>query len=164
MDAGTGFGHTRPDGVPLAAAGPKPEPRDPWAYRDRGRGLSRVRVLGRPFRTEPFVVMLGTVSDRHPDQVQAGQALQRVLLTATTLGLTASFLSQPIEVTEQHRQLAKLLANRLYPQAILRLGFSPPVTAATPRRDAADLLIAQTPRVQAVRAAVYPTARSGTAR
>jgi hypothetical protein len=145
LGAWTGFGHTRPDGVPLAAAGPKPEPRDLWAYRDLGRGLSRVRVPGRPFRTEPFVVMLGTVSDRHPDQVQAGQALQRVLLTATTLGLTASFLSQPIEVTEQHRQLAKLLANRLYPQAILRLGFSPPVTAATPRRDAADLLIAQTP-------------------
>ena len=34
------------------------------------------------------------------------------------------------------------LDNRI---AILRLGFSPPVTAATPRRDAADLLIAQTP-------------------
>jgi hypothetical protein len=28
-------------------------------------------------------------------QVQVGQALQRVLLTATALGLTASFLSQP---------------------------------------------------------------------
>jgi hypothetical protein len=88
-------------------------------------------VLGRGFRTAPFVVVLGTVSDRHTDQVQAGQALQRVLLTATALGLTASFLSQPIEVTEQHRQLTTLLANRLHPQAILRLGFSPPVTAAT---------------------------------
>jgi hypothetical protein len=71
------------------------------------------------------------VSDRHADQVQAGLALQRVLLTATALGLTASFLSQPIEVTEQRRQLTTLLANRLHPQAILRLGFSPPVTAAT---------------------------------
>ena len=40
--------HTRPDGVPLAAAGPKPEPEDPWASRDLGHGLSRVRVLGRP--------------------------------------------------------------------------------------------------------------------
>jgi hypothetical protein len=30
--------------------------------------------------------------------LQAGQALQQVLLTATTLGLSASFLSQPIEV------------------------------------------------------------------
>ena len=50
---------------------------------------------------------------------------------ANQLGLTASFLSQPIEVTEQHRQLTTLLANRLHPQAILRLGFSPPVTAAT---------------------------------
>jgi nitroreductase len=145
LDAWTGFGNTRPDGVPLAAAGPKPEPEAPWASRDLGHGLSRVRVLGRPVRTQPMVVVLATISDRPADQVQAGQALQRVLLNATALGLTASFLSQPIEVTEQHRQLATLLANRLHPQAILRLGFSPPVTAATPRRDAADLLLAQTP-------------------
>jgi nitroreductase len=142
LEAWTGFRHSRSDGVPLAAAGPKPEPQDPWTDRDMGNGLSRVRVLGRPFRAEPFVVVLATVSDRHHDQVQAGQALQRVLLNATALGLTASFLSQPIEVIEQHRQLATLLANRLHPQAILRLGFSPPFTAATPRRDAAALLIA----------------------
>ena len=72
--------------------------------------------------------------------MQAGQALQRVLLTATTLGLTASFLSQPIEVAEQRRQLRRLLAGDRQPQAILRLGFGRAVTT-TPRRDVADLLL-----------------------
>ena len=96
-----------------------------------GNGFARVRSRGEDFEAEPFVVVLSTRMDVPGCQVQAGQALQRVLLTATALGLTASFLSQPIAVTEQRRQLTTLLANRLHPQAILRLGFSPPVTAAT---------------------------------
>lgn len=145
LDAWTGFRHRRTDGVPLASAGPKPEPLDPWACRDLGHGLSRVRVRGRPFGTEPFTVVLATVNDGSAEQVKAGQALQRVLLQATAFGLTASFLSQPIEVAEQRRQLRQLLADRLHPQVILRLGFTPSVTTSTPRRDAADLLLAQTP-------------------
>ena len=145
LEAWTGYRNGHPDGVPLAAAGPRPEPWDPWAFRDMGNGFARVRSRGEDFEAEPFVVVLSTRMDGPGCQVQAGQALQRVLLTATALGLTASFLSQPIEVTEQRRQLTTLLANRLHPQAILRLGFSPPVTAATPRRDAAELLVAQTP-------------------
>jgi len=124
----------------LAAAGPKPEPHNPWAYRDLGRRFSGVRVSDSPFRAEPFVVVLATISDRSAEQIQAGQALQRVLLNATALGLSASFLSQPIEVTENRRQLRQLLADRLHPQVILRLGFTPSVTTSTPRRDPADLI------------------------
>ncbi len=140
LQAWTGFGHRRPDGVPLSAAGPRPEPHDPWAYRDLGRRFSGVRVSDSPSRAEPFVVVLATVSDRPAEQIQAGQALQRVLLNATSLGLTASFLSQPIEVTENRRQLRQLLPCRLHPQTVLRLGFSSPVTTSTPRRDPADLI------------------------
>ncbi|MGS0686428.1 Acg family FMN-binding oxidoreductase, partial [Nakamurella sp. GG22] len=73
-------------------------------------------------------------------QVRAGQALQRLLLTATALGLSASFLSQPIEVSDERKELRRLLADNRHPQAVLRLGFSAPATA-TPRRDPADLLL-----------------------
>ncbi|MCX2951414.1 nitroreductase family protein [Lentzea sp. NEAU-D7] len=38
-------------------------------------------------------------------ELQAGQAMQRVLLTATTLGLSASFLSQPVEVRSVREEL-----------------------------------------------------------
>ena len=138
MDAWTGYRNGHPDGVPLAAAGPKPEPQDPWAFRDMGNGFARPRT--EDFEAEPFVVVLSTRMDGPGCQVRAGQALQRVLLTATSLGLTASFLSQPIEVNEQRRELRRLLADGRQPQALVRLGFGAPV-AATPRRDAADLLL-----------------------
>ncbi|HEY5878556.1 MAG TPA: nitroreductase family protein, partial [Nakamurella sp.] len=140
LEAWTGFRHRRPDGVPAAAAGPRPEPHDLWAYRDLGRRFSGARVSDGPFRAEPFVVVLASVSDGPAEQIQAGQALQRVLLNATALGLSASFLSQPIEVAEQRRHLRQLLPCRLHPQTVLRLGFSPPVTSLTPRRDPADLI------------------------
>ena len=41
LDAWTGYRNGHPDGVPLAAAGPKPEPQDPWAFRDMGNGFAR---------------------------------------------------------------------------------------------------------------------------
>ena len=74
--------------------------------------------------------------------LQAGQALQQVLLTATTLGLSASFLSQPIEVPPVRVKLRRALGTTLEPQAILRIGFGSPVPA-TPRRPVADLLMPQ---------------------
>ena len=140
LDAWTGYRNGHPDGVPLAVAGPRPEPWDPWAFRDMGNGFARVRSRGEDFEAEPFVVVLSTRMDVPGCQVQAGQALQRVLLTATALGLTASFLSQPVEVIEDRRELRRLLADGRYPQAVVRLGFGAPV-AATPRRDPADLLL-----------------------
>ena len=138
MDAWTGYRDGHSDGVPLAAAGPKPEPQDPWVFRDMGNGFARPRT--EDFEAEPFVVVLSTRMDGPGCQVRAGQALQRVLLTATALGLTASFLSQPIEVNEQRHELRRLLADGWHPQAVVRLGFGAPA-AATPRRDAADLLL-----------------------
>lgn len=140
LEAWAGARRGHPDGVPLAAAGPRPEPHDLWAYRDLGNGYAHVRPPDGDFEAEPFVVVLSTWMDGPACQVEAGQALQRVLLTATALGLSASFLSQPIEVTENRRQLRQLLPCRLHPQTVLRLGFSSPVTTSTPRRDPADLI------------------------
>jgi hypothetical protein len=65
------------------------------ALPDLGNGFARVRSRGEDFEVEPFVVVLSTRMDGPGCQVQVGQALQRVLFTATALGLTASFLSQP---------------------------------------------------------------------
>jgi hypothetical protein len=140
LEAWTGYRNGHPDGVPLAAAGPKPEPQDRWAYRDMGNGFARVRPRGEDFEAEPFIAVFSTRMDGPGCQVQAGQALQRVLLTATALGLTASFFSQPVEVIDERRELRRLLADGRHPQAVVRLGFGAPV-AATPRRDPADLLL-----------------------
>jgi len=140
LEAWAGDRHGHLDGVPLAAAGPRPESHDLWAYRDLGNGYARIRPPDGDFEPEPFVVVLSTWMDGPGCQVEAGQALQRVLLTGTALGLSASFLSQPIEVAEQRRRLRRLLSDGRYPQAVLRLGFGAPV-AKTPRRDATELLL-----------------------
>ena len=115
------------DGVPAAAGGPLPDPRDMLprrAFGDRpGRG-------GEP---EPLVAVLGTAGDWPTDQLAAGHALQRVLLTATDLGLATSMLSQPIEVPAAREQLRLALGRFGTPQMVLRVGYGEP-GVATPRR------------------------------
>ncbi|MFC5286738.1 Acg family FMN-binding oxidoreductase [Actinokineospora guangxiensis] len=140
MAAWTGHDGARDDGVPLTASGPRPEPHDEWTLRDFGAGRSRVRVPGKDFESSPLLLVLQSYSDGPAEQIQAGQALQRVLLTATSLGLSVSLLSQPIEVPEVRGELRRLLGNRLHPQAIVRVGYGTP-GRATPRRPLSDLVI-----------------------
>ena len=45
-------------------------------------------------------MMLFTDRDEPADWLRAGQALQRALLTATSLGVSASFLTQPLELAD----------------------------------------------------------------
>lgn len=65
-------------------------------------------------------------------------------LTATTHGLSASFITQPIEVPACRDELRRLLGAGITAQTILRVGHGSPV-APTPRRPMADLLIDATP-------------------
>jgi nitroreductase len=141
LEAWTGYRNGHPDGVPLAAAGPKPEPQDPWAFRDMGNGFARVRPRGEDFEAEPFVVVLSTRMDGPGCQVQAGQALQRILLTATTHGLAASLLSHTVEVEQTRKRLRTLIRGLHDPQAVLRIGHGWPVPA-TPRRPVLDTIMA----------------------
>ena len=76
--------------------------------------------------------------------VTAGQAMRRVLLTATAEGLTASFLSQLIEVERAREELRRLIGGPGGPQVVLRIGRGWPVSA-TPRRSVDDLLLQPLP-------------------
>ena len=129
------------DGVPVTAGGPQPEPQDEWVIRDFTAGRGGRRVAGKDFEPEPLLVVLCSFHEGALAELQGGQALQQVLLTATTLGLSVSFLSQPIEVPHIRTKRRRALGGAtLEPQAILRIGFGAPVQA-TPRRPVADLLI-----------------------
>lgn len=86
----------------------------------------------------PVLLVLGTDRDDPPAHLAAGEALDRVLLTATAYDLSASYLNQPIE-TPALREAVAGLAGAAYPQVILRLGYGPPVPP-TPRRPASDVL------------------------
>jgi nitroreductase len=119
----------REDGVPAVAGGPRPAAGSVLALRDYGTHESTVE---RPYERDPLVAVLTTARDRPLEQLRAGQAMQRVLLTATAEGLSASFLSQPMEIPATRAALRELTEGR-YPQTVLRLGYGY-TTPSTPRR------------------------------
>ena len=122
----------RDDGVPHTAGGPRPLGGNLLALR---RYHSDETTVERSFEQDPLVVVLATAGDTARDQVRAGQALQRVLLTAATAGLSASFLSQPMEVPYTRSALRQLIGGD-HPQTVLRLGYGQSV-AQTRRRSVA---------------------------
>jgi nitroreductase len=124
------------DGVPTAAAAPRAEPQDLFPQRAFG---DRPRGPGRDYEAEPLVGVLGTAGDTPYDQLVAGYALQRVLLTATHHRLSASLLSQAIEVPAAREQLRLALGQAGAPQMVLRIGHGTP-GMATPRRPVAEVI------------------------
>jgi nitroreductase len=145
----TGHGAAQREGVPVTAGGPRPEPQDEWVLRDFTAGQGRSRVAGKDFEPEPLLVVLCAFEEGPRGELQAGQALQRVLLTATALGLSASFLAQPVEVPEIRRELGRVVGTGMSPLAILRIGYGSPVQA-TPRRPVTDLIMPEPTRIERV--------------
>lgn len=131
------------DGVRIASSGPQPEPQDTWVFRDFALGHAATRAPGKDFEAEPMIAVVASYVDDPFAQVQAGAALQRVLLTATSLGLSASFLSQVVEVEATRAQLRALLGDGTYPQVVLRIGYGAPVASAG-RRPIGEVLIPAT--------------------
>ena len=84
--------------MPATAGGPQPAPQDRWTLRDYTAGTAPHRVPGKNFEHEPVLAVLSPYLAGPEADIRTGQALQRVLLTATTLGLAVSFLSQIVEV------------------------------------------------------------------
>jgi nitroreductase len=125
------------DGVPVSVGGPAPRPYDLLPRRNFG-GRELVGLLD--YEREPLVAVLGAAGDWPADQVRAGQALQRVLLTATEHGLAASMMSQPIEVPAVREQVRLALGRRGAPQMLLRFGYAL-TTHGSPRRPVEDVVL-----------------------
>jgi hypothetical protein len=88
----------------------------------------------------PVMAILWTVTDTVADWVNAGQALQRVLLRATVDDVSASFLNQPVEVPALRALMREEFGISGYPQTLLRLGYGPAVENAMPRRPVEDVM------------------------
>jgi hypothetical protein len=73
---------------------------------------------------------VGSFEDTQLARLQAGQALQRVLLTATVSGLSASFLAQLAEVPAAYEELRRLVDGGWWPQSVLRMGYGSPPPGA----------------------------------
>jgi nitroreductase len=90
--------------------------------------------------SDPTLVLLSAPADTPEQWLRAGQAMERVLLTATVHGVCAVPMTQPFEVPEM-RALLTDPDEGGYPQMILRIGYGSTTPAAAPRRPLAELLI-----------------------
>lgn len=81
----------------------------------------------------PCMAVLWTEGDDPRAWIAAGQALARVLLTAQSAGVRASFLNQPLEHPTVRRVFENLCAVPGRAQILLRMGYGPDVQP-TPRR------------------------------
>ena len=79
--------------------------------------------------------------DRPADWVNAGQALQRVLLTGAICGVAAALHSQPLELPWLRELIRTRFSNDAYPQMVLRLG-TVIQTSVSVRRPPASVLFA----------------------
>jgi hypothetical protein len=118
----TGSNTTSRFGVPTGEFGPEAAfPRHPpvrdlgiaWGPREHAR-----------FEKKAQLIALETETDKPSDWLRAGQALQRLLLTATYYGVQASFLTQQLE--EEDRRISPFQAARWRwqesAQMVIRIG------------------------------------------
>ena len=138
-------GSARRDGVPHTCYPARAEQTDPhFPSRDfahgRGWGLPRFSAAARS-RAAGAVCLLMTADDRPRDWVNAGQALQRVLLTSATYGVAAALHSQPLELPWLRECIRTQLSDGMHPQLLLRFG-TVIQTAVSVRRPPASVLFA----------------------
>lgn len=89
----------------------------------------------------PLLTVLGTPTDTPLHWLEAGQAMERILLRACAHGLTSSFLNQPVEVDELRPRLADAIGRGgEQPQLVMRFGFGPHVEPS-PRAPVEQVLI-----------------------
>jgi nitroreductase family protein len=119
-------GSARADGVPPDSYPARAEHTDPdFPGRDfahgHGWGLPPLSTAVWP-RTAGVAALLTTAHDRPVDWINAGQALQRILLTATSSGAAAALHSQPLESARLRESIRTGLSDGAYPQLVLRFG------------------------------------------
>lgn len=125
----------RADGVPVASLGPRAEPP---AVPMRDFGPAAPAGVAR-FEPDPTIAVLYSRSDEPTGWLSAGQALQRVLLTATARGLATSLLTQVVEVPDLRAELAAP-GEPSWAQAVIRLGYGRR-GPRTPRRPLASVCL-----------------------
>jgi len=136
-------GTTRLDGVSASSYPARPEAMSPYfAGRDfaagRGWGLPSSAVISST-RFAGLACLLTTPTDEPAAWVNAGQALQQILLRSATFGVAAALHSQPVEVGWLRNAIRTQLGDGSYPQLLLRLG-TVLQSAITLRRPAESVL------------------------
>jgi len=127
----------RRDGVPPTVVGPW-DALETLPIRDFGLLQPQLDRMTERFEPYPTIVVLITPGDTERHWLQAGQALQCVLLKATSLQLSTTPISQPIEIPAIRELLTDAGAG--WAQMIMRIGYGRPATT-TPRRPIGEVLL-----------------------
>ncbi|WP_086825815.1 nitroreductase family protein [Streptomyces sp. NRRL B-24572] len=126
------------EGIPSYALGPRQydvtSPVRDFDTTRRVTGRSSVR-----FEKRPLIALLGTTTDTPGDWLEAGQAMQHVLLRATLDGLSTSLMSQPLEWPELRAEARDPGSPIGYVHMVIRLGYGPR-GRTTPRRPVSEVL------------------------
>jgi nitroreductase len=126
------------DGIPDSALGPRSlEGLAPVRDFTPGRDQGPVRYAW--FEEHPQLAVLSVRRGGPVDWLRAGQALQRVWLTATVRGIAVCPLTQPLETTDAW-QVRDPRSEIEEPQMILRIGYGLPLPPGAPRRPVAEIL------------------------
>ena len=131
------------DGVPATSYPARAERTEPYFP---GRDFARGHGWGVPpvspatwHRAAGVAGLLTTTADGPGDWVNAGQALQRILLTASACGAAVALHSQPLELPWLREFIRTELSDGAFPHLVLRIGLVTQV-AVSVRRDPGDVL------------------------
>jgi nitroreductase len=126
------------DGIPDSVLGPRPmeglAPSRDFTPERRQRPLRYAW-----FEEHPQLAVLSVRDGGPVDWLRAGQALERVWLTATVRGIALCPLTQPLETADAW-QVRDPRSEIEQPQMILRIGYGLPLSPAAPRRPVPEVL------------------------
>ena len=145
-------GSARCDGVPATSYPARAERTLPYFP---GRDFARGHGWGMPpmstatsHRVAGVAALLTTAADSPADWVHAGQALQRIALTASAHGAALALHSQPLELPWLRAFLRTQFSDGAFPQLVLRAGLVTQVSLSV-RRDLGDVLFPASPSAAA---------------
>ncbi|HLK02190.1 MAG TPA: hypothetical protein VKU39_20090 [Streptosporangiaceae bacterium] len=112
-------------GIPADRFGPKPADPAHSPVRDFGARWQGDRSE-KEFEKHPQFIALQTLTDTPQDWLRVGQALQRLLLTATYFGVQTSFLTQTLEIADRdlHQRIRRPWPWPPVTQMLIRVGAS----------------------------------------
>jgi len=130
------------DGLTGAALGMSPVASVVGPWTTRVLDLGRVRAAhDKNLCVEAPGLMVIAGEDAVPCWLDAGELLEKLLLTVTAEGLHTSYFNMPIEVPDLRLELRTLLGLSSWPQLLLRIGYCLTPTPVTPRRPLEEVLI-----------------------
>ncbi|GAA4833581.1 Acg family FMN-binding oxidoreductase [Kitasatospora terrestris] len=127
-----------PLGIPVSALGPQ-DSGGHLPMRDFGALQPERHLAPAAFEPEPRIAVLTTRGDARTDWLQAGMALQHVLLVATVHQVRASLLHQAMEWGNLRWAARETHQGPGHVQMLIRIGYGPE-GAPTPRLRAKDVL------------------------